>query len=153
MWELNRKTSRPFWTSSYTGEGAIDKLLYLEEESGKHLAHLEEIPFYKHQKRILLENNVKIDPSNILDYIAVGGYSALAKALSGMTPEAVLNEVKAANLRGRGGGGFPAGLSGKPRGKPRVSPNTSSSMPMKGIRGLTWTAACSKAIHTASWKV
>ena len=52
---------------------------------------------------------MRIDPSSILDYIAVGGYSALAKALTGMTPEAVLNEVKAANLRGRGGGGFPAG--------------------------------------------
>ncbi len=91
------------------GDGAIDKLLYLDEESGKRLTHLDEIPFYKHQKRVLLENNVKIDASEILDYIAVGGYSALAKALSGMTPEAVLNEVKAANLRGRGGGGFPAG--------------------------------------------
>ncbi len=89
--------------------GSVDKLLYLDEDSGKRLTHLEEIPFYKYQKRVLLENNVKIDASNILDYIAVGGYSALAKALSGMTPEAVLNEVKAANLRGRGGGGFPAG--------------------------------------------
>jgi len=91
------------------GGGTVDKLLYQDEESGKKLTHLEEIPFYKYQKRVLLENNVKIDASNILDYIAVGGYSALAKALSGMTPEAVLNEVKAANLRGRGGGGFPAG--------------------------------------------
>jgi NADH:ubiquinone oxidoreductase subunit F (NADH-binding)/NAD-dependent dihydropyrimidine dehydrogenase PreA subunit/(2Fe-2S) ferredoxin len=92
-----------------TGEGAIEKLLYLDEESGKRLTHLDEIPFYKHQKRILLDNNVRIDASNILDYIAVGGYSALAKALHGMTAEAVLNEVKAANLRGRGGGGFAAG--------------------------------------------
>jgi len=92
-----------------SGDGAIDKLLYLDEESGKRLTHLDEIPFYKYQKRVLLESNVKIDASEILDYIAVGGYSALAKALSGMTPEAVLNEVKAANLRGRGGGGFPAG--------------------------------------------
>ncbi len=92
-----------------SGDGSIDRLLYLDEESGKRLTHLDEIPFYKHQKRILLENNVRIDPSNILDYFAVGGYTALAKALSGMTPEAVLNEVKAANLRGRGGGGFPAG--------------------------------------------
>ncbi len=91
------------------GSGAVDRLLYLDDESGKRLAHLDEIPFYKYQKRILLENNVRIDPSSILDYIAVGGYSALAKALTGMTPEAVLNEVKAANLRGRGGGGFPAG--------------------------------------------
>jgi NADH-quinone oxidoreductase subunit F len=92
-----------------SGNGAVDKLLYLDEESGKRLEHLDDIPFYKHQKRILLANNVLIDPSDILDYIALGGYSALAKALSGMTPEAVLNEVKAANLRGRGGGGFPAG--------------------------------------------
>ncbi len=92
-----------------SGDGAVDRLLYLDEESGKRLTHLDEIPFYKYQKRILLENNVLIDPSSILDYIALGGYTALAKALSGMTPEAVLNEVKAANLRGRGGGGFPAG--------------------------------------------
>jgi NADH:ubiquinone oxidoreductase subunit F (NADH-binding)/NAD-dependent dihydropyrimidine dehydrogenase PreA subunit/(2Fe-2S) ferredoxin len=92
-----------------SGKGAVDKLLYLDEESGKRLTHLDEIPFYKYQKRILLANNVLIDPSNILDYIALGGYSALAKALSGMTAEAVLNEVKTANLRGRGGGGFPAG--------------------------------------------
>jgi len=91
------------------GGEAVERLLYLDEVSGKRLTHLDEIPFYKNQKRILLENNVRIDPSSILDYIALGGYSALAKALSGMTPEAVLNEVKAANLRGRGGGGFPAG--------------------------------------------
>jgi NADH:ubiquinone oxidoreductase subunit F (NADH-binding)/NAD-dependent dihydropyrimidine dehydrogenase PreA subunit/(2Fe-2S) ferredoxin len=92
-----------------SGKEPIEKLLYLDEDGGKRLAHLDEIPFYKYQKRVLLENNVLIDASNILDYIAVGGYSALAKALSGMTPEAVLNEVKAAKLRGRGGGGFPAG--------------------------------------------
>jgi NADH:ubiquinone oxidoreductase subunit F (NADH-binding)/(2Fe-2S) ferredoxin/NAD-dependent dihydropyrimidine dehydrogenase PreA subunit len=91
------------------GDGAVESLLYLDEESGKRIAPLNEIPFYKHQNRVLLENNVRIDASSILDYIAVGGYSALAKALTGMTPEAVLNEVTKANLRGRGGGGFPAG--------------------------------------------
>jgi NADH:ubiquinone oxidoreductase subunit F (NADH-binding)/(2Fe-2S) ferredoxin/NAD-dependent dihydropyrimidine dehydrogenase PreA subunit len=92
-----------------TGEGNVEKLLYLHEKGGKRLGKLNEIPFYKHQKRILLENNVLIDPSSIFDYIAVGGYSALAKVLSGMEPEAVLKEVTDANLRGRGGGGFPAG--------------------------------------------
>jgi len=91
------------------GNGSVDRLLYLDDESGKRLSSLDEIPFYKYQKRILLENNVHIDPSNILDYIAVGGYSALAKALTGMTPEAILKEITDANLRGRGGGGFPAG--------------------------------------------
>jgi len=92
-----------------TGETPIGSLLYRDEETGARIAPLNEIPFYKYQKRVLLEDNVRIDASSILDYIAIGGYSALAKALSGMTPEAVLNEVKKSNLRGRGGGGFAAG--------------------------------------------
>lgn len=91
------------------GEDPVSSLLYLDEETGERIAPLSEIPFYKHQKRVLLEDNVRIDAHSIQDYIAIGGYSALAKALSGMKPEAVLNEVKAAKLRGRGGGGFPAG--------------------------------------------
>ena len=87
----------------------IQRLLYVDTESGERMAHVDEIPFYKHQKRILLNNNVLIDASNILDYIAVGGYAALAKALTEMSPEEVLNEIIAAELRGRGGGGFPTG--------------------------------------------
>jgi NADH-quinone oxidoreductase subunit F len=90
-------------------ESPVSSLLYLDEETGNRIAHLNEIPFYKHQKRVLLEDNVRIDASSIEDYIAIGGYSALAKALSGMTPESVLDEVKKAKLRGRGGGGFAAG--------------------------------------------
>ena len=70
---------------------------------------LEDIPFYKYQLRLLLENNAKIDPKNIEDYIALGGYSALAKVLFEMTPEQVVEEVKESKLRGRGGGGFPTG--------------------------------------------
>jgi NADH-quinone oxidoreductase subunit F len=92
-----------------SGGAPVDSLLYLDEETGARVARLNEIPFYKHQKRVLLDDNIRIDAHSIQDYIAIGGYSALAKALSGMTPEAVLNEVKAANLRGRGGGGFAAG--------------------------------------------
>ena len=90
-------------------DAALDTLLYVDGENGKPLARLDEIPFYKHQQRVVLGDNVRIDASDILDYIAVGGYAALAKALSGMTPEEVLLEVKEAKLRGRGGGGFPAG--------------------------------------------
>ena len=92
-----------------TGEGDVEKLCYLDDESGKRLEKLDEIPFYKFQERIVLKQNVLIDASEIADYIAVDGYSALSKVLSGMTPEGVLDEVKAAKLRGRGGGGFPAG--------------------------------------------
>ncbi|UCD35887.1 MAG: NAD(P)H-dependent oxidoreductase subunit E, partial [Nitrospiraceae bacterium] len=68
-----------------------------------------DIPFYKKQKRIALRNNGIVDPRNIDHFIAVGGYAGLEKALSSMTPDQVLEEVDRANLRGRGGAGFPAG--------------------------------------------
>ncbi len=71
---------------------------------------ISDVPFYVKQQRIALRHNGRIDPTDILQYIAVGGYKALEKALSSMLPEQVLNEVKAANLRGRGGAGFPAGI-------------------------------------------
>ncbi len=70
---------------------------------------MDELPFYKKQLRIALRNNGRIDPLNIYHYIAVGGYTGLEKALSSMTPDQVLDEVDRANLRGRGGAGFPAG--------------------------------------------
>ena len=95
---------------SVLGDEAIERLLYLDEETGKRVRQAGDIPFYKHQHRILLANNVLIDATSILDYIAVGGYEALAKALARMSPEGVLREVKEANLRGRGGAGFPAAV-------------------------------------------
>ena len=68
-----------------------------------------EIPFYRLQNRLLTENNFHIDPTRIEDYILLDGYQGLAKALATMTPEQVIDEVKASGLRGRGGAGFPAG--------------------------------------------
>ena len=88
----------------------VERLLYKDPATGKGVQKLEDIPFYKYQHRLLLENNAKIDPKNIEDYIALGGYSALAKVLFEMTPEQVVEEVKKSKLRGRGGGGFPTGL-------------------------------------------
>ena len=87
----------------------IDRLLYREPSTREKIIRESEIPFYKNQERLVFGSNGKIDPKNIDDYLALGGYSALAKALSRMTPEQVLEEVKKSNLRGRGGGGFPAG--------------------------------------------
>ncbi|HEY92999.1 MAG TPA: 4Fe-4S binding protein [Dehalococcoidia bacterium] len=86
----------------------IDRLLYTDPTTGEKVTHESEIPFYKNQKRLLIGTNINIDPKSIEDYLAIGGYRALAKALFDMTPEQVLEEVKRANLRGRGGGGFPA---------------------------------------------
>jgi NADH-quinone oxidoreductase subunit F len=92
------------------GKKVVDRLVYADPASGEKAVHLNEIPFYRYQSRNLIGNNTRIDPANIDDYIGIGGYAALAKALSEMKPEDVLGEVKRANLRGRGGGGFPAGL-------------------------------------------
>jgi len=91
-------------------EGKVVERLLYEDEDGQKIVHEGDIPFYKHQSRTIFGSNRFIDPKNIEDYIALGGYSALAKVLSEMAPESVLDEVKKANLRGRGGGGFPAGV-------------------------------------------
>jgi NADH-quinone oxidoreductase subunit F len=87
----------------------VDRLLYVDPTTSEKAVRESEIPFYKNQMRLLIGNNIKLDPKSIDDYLALGGYSALAKALSQMTPEQVLAEVTKSNLRGRGGGGFPTG--------------------------------------------
>jgi len=87
----------------------VERLVYADPETGEKARHLSEVPFYKHQTRLLLGDNTRIDPMRIDDYLAVGGYAALSKALFEMTPEQVVDEIKRAHLRGRGGGGFPAG--------------------------------------------
>ncbi len=88
----------------------LESLLYEHPTTGEKITHEDEVPFYKKQIRIIFGNNGNIDPTQIEDYLAVGGYRALAKALSSMQPEQIIQEVKKANLRGRGGGGFPAGV-------------------------------------------
>jgi NADH-quinone oxidoreductase subunit F len=87
----------------------IDKLLYTDPITGNKVVHRDEIPFYRKQVRNILGNNVEINPTNVEDYIAIGGYMALAKALLEMTPEQIIEEVKHSGLRGRGGAGFPTG--------------------------------------------
>jgi NADH-quinone oxidoreductase subunit F len=87
----------------------IERLLYVDPVTQKKYSTEESLPFYKKQQRVVLSNNRKIDPTSIDDYIAIGGYSALAKALYNMKPEKVIDKIKKAGLRGRGGGGFPTG--------------------------------------------
>lgn len=90
-------------------EKVIDRLFYIEPASGKKIIREKDIPFYKAQDRALLGQNRLIDPRDIEDYIANGGYTALIKVLTSMKPEAIIEEVKKSGLRGRGGGGFPTG--------------------------------------------
>ena len=95
-------------SETVVGGTTIERLLYSDRASGTKIAIEHDVPFYKLQKRLVFGNNGLIDPTSINDYIAVGGYTALAKALK-MKPESIIAEVKKAGLRGRGGGGFPTG--------------------------------------------
>ncbi|MCP4346676.1 MAG: 4Fe-4S dicluster domain-containing protein [Desulfobacterales bacterium] len=87
----------------------IDRLLYTDPVSGEKIVYENEVPFYKKQMRLVFGMNGHIEPTSLEDYLGIGGYTALAKALGTMEPQAVVDEVIQANLRGRGGGGFPAG--------------------------------------------
>jgi NADH:ubiquinone oxidoreductase subunit F (NADH-binding)/CBS domain-containing protein/(2Fe-2S) ferredoxin/NAD-dependent dihydropyrimidine dehydrogenase PreA subunit len=88
----------------------VQDLTYRSTFLDSHKEFLKDIPFYAKQVKIALRNTGAIDPFSIDKYIAAGGYSAVEKMFSSMTPDQVLEEVKKANLRGRGGGGFPAGV-------------------------------------------
>ncbi|MBP3745976.1 MAG: NADH-quinone oxidoreductase subunit NuoF [Ruminococcus sp.] len=89
------------------GGEMIERLVY--KQNNELYPKQEEIPFYKKQTRVVLESCGHIKASSIREYIALGGYSALEKCLFDVTPDDIINEVSESNLRGRGGGGFPAG--------------------------------------------
>jgi len=88
----------------------VHELLYREPASAKSLPTYNEIPFYNKQMRIALRNCGFINPEQIEEYIARGGYEAMAKALFEMTPDQIIDTMKKAGLRGRGGAGFLTGL-------------------------------------------
>ena len=85
----------------------VERLLY--KQNGKMFVKPEEIPFIEKQTRIVLENCGKFDAESFDEYLASGGFKALQKAMFEMTPEAIVDEIEQSGLRGRGGGGFPAG--------------------------------------------
>ncbi len=88
----------------------VKKLMYVPPKEEKPIPKMMDIPFFGNQMLIALRNRGLIDPENIEEYIARDGYRALAKVLTSMTPEEVIEEIKASGLRGRGGGGFPTGI-------------------------------------------
>lgn len=88
----------------------IERLAYKDPKTGQPIYYRNQIPFYRKQTRRILANCGRIDPTRIEHYFAAGGYKALGKALTSMTPEAVIEEVIESKLRGRGGAGFPTGL-------------------------------------------
>ena len=87
----------------------VDHLLYKDSATGEKIIYEKEIPFYNKQMRLVFGMNGLIDPTRLEDYLAISGYSALAKCFTEMTPESIIETVKTAHLRGRGGGGYPTG--------------------------------------------
>jgi NADH:ubiquinone oxidoreductase subunit F (NADH-binding)/(2Fe-2S) ferredoxin/NAD-dependent dihydropyrimidine dehydrogenase PreA subunit len=87
----------------------VERLTYREPATRDRVPYYDDLPFHGKQMRVVLRNCGLINPMSIEEYIAVGGYQALAKVLSGIKPEEVIETVKASGLRGRGGAGFPAG--------------------------------------------
>ncbi len=88
----------------------VERLLYVDPVEAKSVSDSKHMGFYKKQIRIALRNCGFLDPENIEESIARDAYAALGKALTEMTPQGVIEEMKKSGLRGRGGGGFPTGL-------------------------------------------
>jgi NADH-quinone oxidoreductase subunit F len=109
LYQRVRVRDVPEILSETIGKGnVIQRMLYTDRASGTKIELEHEVPFYKGQQRLVLGNNGLIDPTSIEDYFAVGGYAALARALQDK-PETIIDTIKKAGLRGRGGGGFPTG--------------------------------------------
>ena len=104
------------------GEEIIDRLLYRDPVTKEKVVHEYEVPFYKKQMRLVFGMNGMIEPTRIEDYLAIGGYGALAKVLTQGDPQAVIDDISAAGLRGRGGGGFPTGRKWNATRKAEGSP-------------------------------
>ena len=96
--------------TTLAGGEEIERLLYLDSKTKKRIRSHKDSDFIKKQTKIALRNIGEIDPYDIHDYLNAGGYQALKKALFEMPGDAIINEIKASGLRGRGGGGFPTGV-------------------------------------------
>ena len=107
--KVNSNDARDLISYTFSAGTSLRSLLYRETIMNDPIEEVQNVPFYKKQLRIALRNNGRIDPNNILHYIAVGGYSATEKMIGSMSSDDVLKEIDRANLRGRGGAGFPAG--------------------------------------------
>ncbi len=106
---LKAKDMAEIVETSVVGDDVVERLLYTDPGTGAVVPLEKDIPFYAGQTRIVRKINGFIDPMSIDDYIARGGYAALATVLKQEDPEAVIDEVERSGLRGRGGAGFPAG--------------------------------------------
>jgi NADH:ubiquinone oxidoreductase subunit F (NADH-binding)/(2Fe-2S) ferredoxin len=111
FYQLLKETDIPYLVEEHLIKGRpVKELLYTPPKEKAPIPKMSDIPFFADQTLIVLRNRGLINPERIDEYIARGGYEALVKVLTSMTPEDVIREIKASGLRGRGGGGFPTGV-------------------------------------------
>ncbi len=140
-------------TRTLKGGETIDRLFYADPVSGEVIRTEREIPFYARQNRLLLGDNQKLSPTEIGEYIAHGGYSALVKVLSGHGPRGGYRGGESLEVARPWRRRLPDGPQvGAMCGPPRETNGTSSATPTKATRGRTWTAACWRATRTPCWK-
>ncbi len=108
--KIQLKDVKEVISETIKGKKIIERLLYVDPKTGEKIVYEKEVPFYKKQKRIIFKNNGFIDPTEIKDYMALNGYSALARVVKEITPRKIIEEIKKSGLRGRGGAGFHTGL-------------------------------------------
>jgi len=108
--ELKPEDAKEIVHSHLKNNKPVERLFYPDPITGKSIPHYPDIDFYKKQQRVILQNCGHINPENIDHYLKVNGYKALKKALLNMKPKDIIDEIKKAGLRGRGGAGFPTGL-------------------------------------------
>ena len=105
-----RKKDIPHLVEEHLLKGRpVKELMYVPSPKEAPVPRMMDIDFFKHQRLIVLRNRGRLDPENIDEYIGFNGYGALETALTKMTPEQIIKEVKNSGLRGRGGAGFPTG--------------------------------------------
>jgi (2Fe-2S) ferredoxin len=112
----------------------VERLMYQHPTTQARIPLFKDIPFFARQNLRVLRNKGRIAAESIDEYIARDGYAGLAKALTEMTPEQIVDEIKKSGLRGRGGAGFPTGSSGSSAPRPWASRSTSSATPMRVTR-------------------
>ena len=126
FYQLLKVEDIPFLVEEHLLKGRpVKKLMYVPPAEKEPIPKMKDIEFFKHQRLVVLRNRGRIDPEKVEEYIAFDGYEAMAKALTEMSPEQIIAEITASELRGRGGAGFPTGkkwqICRQSKGRPKYN--------------------------------